>query len=467
MPFHYLLNFFFPFLMLTFAAAADPVAAIASPGEASSSGDAETQPGETAQPEEATSAGAEANASGQPEPEREMDDPAAPPEARIDARGLPLKVKELMSALQESDPKAHGWLKDRLFREKIFSEKVPGGIKELEGILATVGAIKELVPPSLRMGSATDALQALKTELTEWRSVDSLLAQGSPDVLKTIAQEFPEGYKKLLPAALREYAQQDLDGYRRDMAGIISSELAQLNVLNRLGFVSRLLAKGDSEGVKEEIAAIAKDLEQYGAIAAEKPKLETKPAGRDLTKDLEEREFRLWVEETARPINQAKSLAIKNELKQYLKGQELDDETYEAIEAQALRYLDALLKSDPGFAPTFNSFVENRDREGMTRYMQTRLKELLPSRNGKTGPVERAFKLFFRNVAPKSVTRLAQKPAAAAKPAAKGWEKIDPAKAPQPHEIDRDKTPWEMRFAKAAILKDGRKVYWGSAAPGV
>jgi hypothetical protein len=265
----------------------------------------------------------------------------------------------------------------------------------------------------------------------------------------------------------------DVDGYRRDIAGIIAADLAGQNVINRLGFVNRLLAKGDVEGVKEEIAAITEGLKQYETIANEKPRAaDPSPQDDQRQKDLDNREFKLWTDETARPINAAKTQAIKNELKQYTKDQQIDDDTYEALEAQCLRYVNELLHKDPNFAPTFNTFVENRDREGITRFMASKLKEVLPSKvvNGekRMGPVERAYKLFFKGSAkpaPKPGAQPGKGGAQPPKPAPKGWERISPDKAPQPHEIDRARTPFEMSFQRAAVLRNGKKVFWGDQAP--
>jgi hypothetical protein len=250
------------------------------------------------------------------------------------------------------------------------------------------------------------------------------------------------------------------------MAGVIDGELSALNVPNRMAFVERLLAKGDIEGAKSELAELKTALGQYRTIAAKELVKPNAPQVDSQKAELDQREFKLWTQETAAPINASKTQAIKSEMKQYLpKGETLDDETYGAVEIHALRYLDELLKADPNFSPTFNSFIENRDREGLTKFMQSKLKEMLPSKAGKMGPVEKAVKLFFRGttkIAPKPTTAAPTKPVQAAP---KGWERVSADKAPAPYDIDKARTPFEMSMQKAAILKNGKRVFWGQSAP--
>src|SRR5205809_406332 len=69
--------------------------------------------------------------------------PGQKPEVKVDARGLPPKVRETMEALKASDPKAHTWLKDKLFAEKAFREEFPKGIAEAKAVKAEYATFKQ------------------------------------------------------------------------------------------------------------------------------------------------------------------------------------------------------------------------------------------------------------------------------------------------------------------------------------
>ena len=318
-----------------------------------------------------------------------------------------------------------------------------------------------------------EVIAAVKEELSEGRALDQLFEKGDPKLFERMIEFSADGFKKLLPVAMSKWASIDLPAYQKHFAAVIDGELAGMNIEGRLGFIDRLLAKNDVEGVKAELASIKADLGQYKGIAAKK--IETPAADPNAANEraqLDAREHQIWVQENSGPINREKTALIKSAVTQYLpKGEILTDETLEAIELHVNRFLDPLLQADPNFAATFKAFEQNRDAAGMKKFILSKVKELLPSKTsgGQTvmGPAEKATKLFFRG-APKSAPRAAAgRPGAGTPPppAPKGWERISPDKAPSPFDIDKAKTPFEMSMAKAAVLKNGKKVFWGDKAP--
>ena len=377
-------------------------------------------------------------------------------DAKVDGRALPPKVREMMDALKASDPKAHGFLKDVLFRDRAFRQEFPGGIAEAKQLKASLGELGE------------GGIEAIKSERAEWNQIDEAYNAADPRFIDIMVDANPESFKKLGPSLIEKFAAVDGEGYQRHMAGVFMATMQGANVLGTLNFASRLLAKGDAEGAAAELKAITDWVGGIDQLAKSQPKAPEKAPELDQReKDLQAREDQQWANQTAGEVNTFKTSAIKKELSQYLKGQQLDDETYEAIEGQALKYLNSLLMADPKFMPTFKAYCDNKDTEGVSKYMKSRLQELLPSKNGKPGPVEKAYKLFFRGGAtPPAKPR----PAAGGKPGAtpaaqvpQGWAKV--AKAPAPHEIDMRQSPFEMRFKQAAVLKSGKRVFWGANAP--
>lgn len=381
--------------------------------------------------------------------------PESQPDAKVDGRALPPKVREMLDALKASDPKAHGFLKDVLFRERAFRQEFPGGIAEAKQLKASLSELGE------------GGIEAIKSERAEWNQIDEAYNAADPRFIDIMVDANPESFNKLAPSLIEKFAQTDGEGYQRHMAGIMVATMQSANVLGTLNFASRLLAKGDAEGAAAELKAITDWIGGIDQIAKSQPKAPEKAPELDQrAQQLQKQEDELWANQTAVEINGFKSSAIKKELAQYIKGQQLDDDTAEALEERALKNVNALLMADPKFMPTFKAYCDNKDTDGVTKYMKSRLQELLPSKNGKPGPVEKAYKLFFRGATPpasKPRPAAAGKPGPAAVQVPKGWEKV--AKAPAPHEIDMRLSPFEMRFKQAAILKNGKKVFWGANAP--
>lgn len=452
---HYLLQFLMAPVMLGFAAA--PVVVPEVGGADVSSGDAGNESGDDAG-DTATGGETAVDVDGAEATAKTETSPEAKPDAKVDNRSLPPKVREMMEQLKTADPKAHGFLKDVLFRDRAWRQEFPNGIQEAKALKEQLAALPE------------GGIQALTQEKAEWDSIDEAYNAADPRFLDIMHEANPESFNKIAPLVVSKFAQTDPEGYQRHMAGIMVATFQSGNIGGKLNFATRLIAKGDTEGAAAEIKDIADWVAGIDQLAKTQPKpVERDPQLDQRERELQAREDQQWVSQTASDVNTFKTSAIKKELAQYAKGAQIDDETYQAIEDQALKYLNSILMADPNFAKTFNSYVEHKDRDGVVKYMKSRLQELLPSKAGKMGPVEKAYKLFFRG-GTSSTTPKPKPPQAAAgtkgAPAAAppaGWVKV--GKAPSPAEIDMKASPFEMRFKQAAVLKSGKKVFWGANAP--
>jgi hypothetical protein len=383
-------------------------------------------------------------------------------DAQLDGRTMPPKVRETLDALKATDPKAHAWMKDRLFENREFKKELPGGLAELKTLKTEVATFKKDFPD----------VAAVKTEIAEWRGIDEAWNKADPKVIDTWFDMNPEATAKLVPVAMNKLASTNPEHYQHYMAQVLRNTLVQSGVKQNLGFLNRLISAGDKDGatallkeVTDWMAAVD-DTAQKAPVAPQKdPKVD------DRNKSLDDRESKIWANETAGQINPFRASLIRKEATQYLpKGAELDDETFEALDRQISVYMDKEFAADPDFIKTFAAYSEAKDTAGLVAYMRQKLETVLrsqPGRNGqpaKMGPVERAVKLFFRGATPAKKAPVAGtvKPGAAAQPQ-KGWTKV--AAGPKPHEIDRTQSDFGMIAKQQAILKDGKKVYWGNQIP--
>ena len=454
-----LLNYLMFAGTMFFAAAAPPV--IASGGEDGGNDAGEGRnvdlPAETV-PEGGSDSGEDAAETG------EGIDAKVPGDgAKLDGRTMPPKVRETLDALKAADPQAHTWMKDRLFENREYRKELPGGLAELKQLKSDVATFKQEFPD----------VAAVKAEIAEWSGIDKAWNDADPKVIDVWLDANPQAFAKLMPVAIGKFAQSNPEGYQRYMSQVIQNTLVQSGVRQNLQFLNRLISAGDKEGASN----LLKEVTDWMAAVEEtskKPVAEPeKPQTDNRQAELDERESKLWANETAGQVNPFRASLIRKEAQQYLpKGAELDDETFEALDRQIQVYMDKELVADPNFLKSFAAYADAKDTAGIVAFMKQKLQDLMPSRparNGqaaKMGPVEKAVKLFFRGATPAKA-----KPAAgtgAAKPAGgaaplKGWEKI--GKPPAPHEIDHTQSPYEMKVNQQAILKSGKKVYWGNQIP--
>lgn len=404
-----------------------------------------------AQPEAEVSPSGDAQPETQPDPALETQ-----PEVVLDQRAMPVAVKDAIKNLQTLNPKAAGWLKDELGANRAFRQEFPGGMKEARELKASADSFKTEFP---------DGIEGIKAEKAEWAGIDEAWANKDPKVLDVWMKSSPEAFSALVPQAMNKLASSNPEAYQHHMAKVIDATLQQSNVASSLFMMERALAMKDYASVEALVKGIQEWVSGIGQTAKKAP--EAKPANPQIDQretQLAQREHAQWVNETSAPINAAKTAAIRKEMAQYAKGTELDADTFDAFQNQVHVYLDQLLRADPQFIPTFEKYMAAKDRAGITAFMQSKVDQLLPSRNGKPGPVERAWKLFNRGASPKPAVKPAARPVGAPPAAqpAQGWTKV--AKAP-----DRDliaPNQFDSIFKhQAAQLKTGQKVFWGNQAP--
>lgn len=382
--------------------------------------------------------------------------PQAKPEVKVDGRALPQSVRNMMTELQKSDPKAHGFLKDVLFRDRAITQEFPGGLDEAKKMKADMAAISQEFP---------DGFDGVREQITSWNGIDEAWNAADPKVIDVWADMNPESFSKLMPTAMNKLAKTDPEGYQRYGANLILGTLQSAGINHSLNFLGRLVNSGDKEGATSVLKEITDWVSMIDQTAKSQPKAPEAQPDTGRVSELEQREAKIWASETAGEINPYRSTLIRKEAQQYLpKGIQLDDETFEAIDAQVQRNADKLLMADPNFVKKFGAYSEARDSAGLVAFVKQKLQDIMPSQGGKPGPVEKAVKLFFRQ-APAAVARVAPKATPSGTPPAapQGWEKV--AKAPAPHEIDGSKSPFEMRFQKQAVLKSGKRVFWGEKVP--
>lgn len=410
--------------------------------------------------EDSDAGAGEENADGTPKTK------TSPADQKLDARSLPSEVKEFLKSLQGTNPKAHGWLKDTLYRERSYAQEFPGGVAEAKQLKESVATFTKEFP---------NGIEGVKSELADYRGLDELYDKGDPKAAEVWATANPEAYKKIMPAAIRQYAAIDPDGYQHFGADLISRTLNNAGAHHTLSFLQRAINAGDKEAALELLTEYNNFLGSIDQLAKTKPKEAAAPQD-DAFKQREQRvaqqETQIWAQQTAIPINSWRSDFIRKEAVQYLpKGVVMDDDLAAAIERQTTNYLDEILGTDDDWKRTFGSYAEAKDTPGLTAYVKSKLPQILKSGANKQGPIEKATKLFFRGAAkpapkpvPNGVKPNGDKPQNQA-PASRVWQKVSPDQAPKPHEIDREKTTFEMGMAKQAVLKSGKRIYWGQNAP--
>lgn len=194
-------------------------------------------------------------------------------DAQADAEGaegsLPYaKLKAHVEELKKTNPALAKELKTAVFAMEALKQLVPGGVPEVKKALETIEAL-----------GGTEGIGKINAQREEWATIDQKFADGDPTVLDTFAQFNPEGFAKIIPAALDKLASINRDAYNHHLAGIFTSTLDSWKFSDSLESMAERLGNiVDKDGKQlcaKEIQQLAKMAEQYDGLktlAANAPK---------------------------------------------------------------------------------------------------------------------------------------------------------------------------------------------------
>src|SRR5437879_431417 len=148
-------------------------------------------------------------------PEGEQPEGIETPEGETpDVVAGPDKIKAHIEALKKTDPVLAKEIKNLFFAADALKKEIPGGLPEIRQMKATID----------ELGGA-DGIESIKAEKAEWAQIDADFAAGNVKVLDKFAEVNPEGFSKLIPAALDNLATVDRESYNHALSGIFVSTL--------------------------------------------------------------------------------------------------------------------------------------------------------------------------------------------------------------------------------------------------
>lgn len=389
-----------------------------------------------------------------PEPQQQ----AAP---QIDGRQVPAAIRKALADMKATNPAVAKELNDYVWGYKNLKADIqknfPEGIKEAIALKSTV---EEL--------TGADSIEDFRTEVQELRHLDQQFISGDPEFIKTAVAKFPEGFKKIAPAMMDAWAQSDPDSYDRRMAGIIVATLNQNGFGNNLARAVDFLEMQDPNKENAIIQKVIgmlgegqKSLSAWSAFSTSKPKApDVDPnaaANAQRQQELDKRETTIFTQGVTKDLDVHSSSTITKELAALKKT--VPESARAVFDKQVIDAVWAKMRGESNFSVKFKALMANKDHTGVLKFLQSRGLPYYAE------AVESAYKRLYGTTkfagAPKPKVAPGA-PIAAAPKAAAGWVKFNPPA----NLIDRSKTQErDIVFAKKAILKDGRKVYWGDKIP--
>lgn len=378
-------------------------------------------------------------------------------EAKVDWKTIPTEVRSHIQEISKVNPKLGNMLQNAVYTSQTFLREVPGGLKEIRALKQTIedaGGPEEI-----------KNLQGIHKELVnEQENLDNLARSGNPAVLDNLIEIAGEGFSKLMPTAMDRWQASDPQGYQHETSKLMVSALKEGGVVADLNMAFSMLRLNTPDAIKEGIESlkrVAAWVNGIGDVASkvpERPKTDPKIA-EEQTK-IDNQKAQLFNQEFSNDFGSWRNHQLSSEVTKISNGRQLTEYQMETLGQRVIGDIKNILTSDDDYMRNLERLYNARDKSELLKFAKARTSKLLPE------AVKKAYRSLFSNpVAKKSVAKKEATPTAVVSAPVKGWQKVDPSKAPTPDQIDSKKTSFEMKFRKQAILSNGQKVYWGTHVP--
>lgn len=397
--------------------------------------------------------------------EGDGDVPAVPTEGEPtdqpgqDTRVLTGPIRKILAEAKATNPEGYKQLKAEIFtgreaKQKLESLKTRAGVEKVEDVFDRLDEI-----------GGFEAVEEIQGEVQDYRQLDTAWINGDPTFIETAVNAFPDGFKKLMPGMLDKYSQIDRDGYNREMARVVNATIRNAELPTNLYLLKRIFSSVQDQNLKQEGLQLLGGLEQWvkgiNDLASQRPQPTAEP---QKNAELEQREQSIQQRESEQFFNSVGGQAanyqrteIAKELKQLTGNKPVSNDALRIIHREVMDSLMERLAKDPGFTSKYDRYCDARDMQGALKFLNTRAVQLIPELTKK------AYRGIYGQAKlggkPNPTTKPGEKPVAQVP---KGWVKV--SGPPKAEEVDSYKSKG-LIFHSQAVLRDGKKVYWGDRAP--
>jgi hypothetical protein len=378
------------------------------------------------------------------EQQLETPEPAPVEEVKGDERVMPQWIRNLKA----TDPAAFKEAKATFFGKRTLDEKLKDF--DLDG---TRGWLTE--------AGGREAIESQLTELQgkaqELEGIASKMATGDPSLIADFVAASPEGFAKIAPVVVSEWARTDPEGWGHAMTGVLAATLTQENqagdsVASVIKDIGIALRYADNEGVKaavEKLQGWANGMITAGRSPLQRPSSMNQPAKDDgRLKAVEQREQQLFNQEMGTAVDSFRQPLIAKELDSFFKRRPNDTDAKDLAINTVKSQVVERLKGDHKYQDSLNALWARKDRDGALKLIKSRETAAIQEIAPKVG------RTIFGN--PGGAAPVVQKQAGTPSKAEAGFSFTD--KPPRPELIDRGKTSDAMIMRGKFILKDGQKL---------
>lgn len=387
----------------------------------------------------------------QPEVPTEPESPE-PPAPEIPKDQIPAALSKALRELKQAHPEQASALKtlgDEFHAARAYRSVFPSPdeARTVKATLDTYGGVEGLA----KLQSEADSINAF----------DQMAAKGDPNVMTTLAEQFPDGFKRLVPHALEKLQQLDPQAYIETLRGPYLAFMQGDGLVDEIGIALEELKNNESQRAMRSLNRIAGYIDQVKRAQADFSNRRSDPR----LAEIEQREAKVKSETEAhtkqrytQEISSYVTSSVESASRQRVTERKLSADGGRDFRNIVIREMSTALGSNQHFMNTVNNLLARGDVDGAVRFAKPYIDQQ------RQPAVDRVWTRLYgaapTQAKPAAVGRQAA-PRGQAQPQGEGNERPSPLlKAPKDDDIDWKRTPQLLYMTHKAYLKSGRMVSW-------
>ena len=394
----------------------------------------------------------------EPLPEGEEADPNQRPQAatkdtrEVLPKELSKALRELKSAHSDNPEilKAVRSLNDAFYANRAYKEIFPSP----DDARTTKAALDAVGGP--------EGIASMRGEISSIERFDRMASEGNPKVIDGLADEFPDGFKRLVPAALDRLSKTDQAAYRETMRGPLLQMLEGDGIMEVIGIALEELKGGNPDRASSQLGRIAA---WYNQVKDQETAFKTRnnyqdPRVQELDQrrqELEKREVGIHRDTVVRDLRAYRNGTMKSGIDQMLAGKNVTPQGRARFEQNIVQEIAKTLNANQHYNQSIMDLISQGKVEQATAFAKPYIDR------ARRDALRSVYSDLYGN-APVTPQRRA-----AAPPQRTGEQRTQVASdkpvpvrsKPSQDEVDWSKDPKGTLFVTSkAYLKNGKFVTW-------
>lgn len=359
---------------------------------------------------------------------------------------LPNDVAKLLRELRSSetiDRAALKSLQSAYFGHKSYAELFPQ-IEDARIFKATLDSVGGL-----------EGLNQLQESVSTLENLDVMAEEGNPELIKAMASESPEGFRKLVPVALEEMQRLDPRGYDELLRPAFVEAIQGTGLVQSVQRTLQAMQAGYQDFAIQELNGILKWVEGLATQQSQASQMgvsanrQSEPAN---VINQQDEIFQQQLSNSAMSWLQERSNAALKGLSQ---GYNLSPEAVKDLTDGILAELDRTFANDAIYQSRMSALIRQHNLDHTLNFMKANIDKVLQK------TANAVWTRRYGGIKPAVATKPApavNKPAAASAPSTSSVIRVP--QRPADEQIDNTKTDLGMLMRHQAVLKTGKRVSW-------